>query len=121
MINYKTRTDKYGNELVDFEVLKGDTFTISLSLSTDKTQISPDKVVKVLYRQSLDDYQQKYENEFTYNAESERYIMTIPSEATATFTSDESYIYEIEVTVVGGDVITPTQAKIKYKEQIVEE
>ena len=121
MVNYKTRTDRYGNELVEFEVLKGDTFTISLSLSTGGEPLTPDKVVKVLYRQSLDDYQQKYENEFTYNAESGRYIMTIPSEITATFTSDESYIYEIEVTVLGGDIITPTQSKIKYKEQITEE
>ena len=119
MINYKIKTDKYGNELVNYVVLKGDTFVMSLSLSSNGEIVSRETIEKVVYKQADEDYVEVYSNEFEYDEELQRYIMEIPSNVTSEFSEDITYVYEIEVTMAGGNVITPTQAKIQFTSEIV--
>lgn len=119
MVNYKVKTDRYGNQLIEYEVLKGDTFSLSLSLSSAGENVSRETVSQVLYKQSDENYNELYRTEFSFDDYTQKYIAVVPSEITANFDSEASYIYEIEVTLVDGTVITPTQSKIKYKDEIV--
>ena len=118
MVNYRTRTDKYGNTLIEYEVLMGDDFTLSISLSTNGETVDYGELSSVLFKISDEEYNEVYSNNFEYHIESQRYLMTIPSEETAKMSNELSYIYEIQVTMSDGTVITPTQSKIKFKQQI---
>lgn len=118
MINYKVKTDRYGNELIVFEVLRGDTFSLSISLKSNDEIVSRETIKKVVYKQSDENYNEIYSKEFEYNEEIGRYILVVDSEETKNFEPDVTYIYEIEVTLDGGTVVTPTQSKIKFKEEI---
>ena len=119
MINYKVKTDRYGNQLIEYEVLKGDTFSLSLSLSSAGENVSRETISKVLYKQSDENYLEVYRTEFEFDDYTGKYVAIIPSEITSTFSAETSYIYEIEVTFTDGSVVTPTQSKVKYKEEIV--
>ena len=119
MINYKVRTDKYGNELIDYFVLMGDTFPMEISLTSADTPIINEIVETVLFKQSDDNYNEVYSTEFTYDDRSSVWKMEIPHETTSSFDPELTYIYEIEVTLKDGTKTTPTQAKIKYLREIV--
>lgn len=121
MVNYKTKTDKYGNTLVEYEVLQGDTFQLSISLKSDGQDIDLEMLSSVVFKISDEDYNEVYNSEFEYEQESGRFLMSMPSEETAKMETDTSYIYEIQVTFVDGTVVSPTQSKIKFKQQIIEE
>ena len=119
MINYKVKTDKYGNELIEYSVLKGDTFSLSVSLSSQGNNVSRETISSVIYKQADEDYKEVYRQEFNYDENINRYIMSVPSEVTAGFNEEITYIYEIEVTLIDGTVLTPTQSKIKFTSEIV--
>ena len=119
MVNYKIKTDKYGNQLIEYEVLRGDTFSLSISLTSAGENVSRETISKVVYKQSGEDYVELYRTEFEFDEYTNKYVAIIPSEVTAGFESGVSYIYEIEITFLDGSVLTPTQSKIKYKDEIV--
>lgn len=119
MINYKVKIDKYGNELIEYSVLKGDTFPMSISLSSQGNNVSRETISSVIYKQADEEYNEVYRQDLAYDETTGKYVLIVPSEITASFSEEITYIYEIEVTLIDGTVVTPTQSKIKFTSEIV--
>lgn len=107
------------NNKINYTIFAGDTFVASIAIKENGELLDPAIVKSLIFKLSKDDYKEIYRQEFEYNNSEGKWLLTVPSEVTATFDID-TYLYEYELTLVDGYVTTIMQAKFKVKSDIKE-
>ena len=103
----------------NFTLIQGDTFAGTISIKKDNVAIPSEDVASLKFKLSDRNYNLIYEKDFTYQDESGKWLIVVPSAKTKEIGVGR-YIYEYELTFVTGFVTTIMQANFKITDEISE-
>lgn len=118
MLYYEECKDRKGNSAKVYYLTQGDTFQNRLTIKSSNGDVIDRSLIKqVLFKLSNKDFKWVYTQEYEYNDELGRWIITIPSEMTAKWPI-ATCIYEYQITYISDVVRTPRQTKFCVMPQI---
>ena len=110
-------TDKYGKQQTHYYLTQGDSCTI-YARPIQKGELVPvENVSRCVFKLSDSSYAKEFEKDCYLNED--KFVLKLTSEESSRLEVAQ-HIYEIEYTLVGGDVATPNQWKFDIIDQIVE-
>lgn len=116
MFRKKTKKDKDGNIIVDFELTQGDTAIIFATPKQESGElIDLSSISQCMFKLGNDAYNEVFTKEF--DKQEENLMVRLESEETTTIPVGD-YVYEVEYTFVDGTVDTPNIGTFTITDQI---
>ena len=115
MLKAVVEKDKYGRNQTRYYLTQGDSCTIYARPYKNGALLPVENVEKCIFKLSDGDYKQEFTKELVL--EDDKFVLRLGTEETSLFAVDTHY-YEIEYTLVGGEVQTPNQWKFDIVDQI---
>lgn len=106
---YEDYCDECGKVYRHYYWTQGDTFQNQLSVKNSSGEFIGNDIIRKIEFKLLDgDNNIEYTQEYEYQADTQKWGITIPSEATAKW-SEDTHNYRYVITYIDGKVITPVK------------
>ena len=119
MFKAVVETDKYGKNQKHYYLTQGDSATIYSKPYKNGELVDISLVDNCVFKLSDSDYKQEFSKVLELDSVNGRFVLNLTSEETTNFLVDQHF-YEIQYTLIGGEVQTSNSWKFDIVDQIVE-